>query len=589
MKNAFSILGATPNDNVDKLRELFEEKQLFFDDDTEINYAYTELINLKKRIKHEIRYFSKKTFKNFDNIFLKNDEEEQEIVIDDMCQAIIDVGKWFDLSSEVILDKINNSRNKSGFTPIGDAEILQGAINEFKDECIMGVKQYFDFFEEKDIVTWFNTLVKQEDYMSFFIDDLLFLYEDAMSQSIEKKEKDCTNKFDKIEQEANLFLDDDELSNNFQNIITDFKKSLGVWDKIVQPLQVNFENRGGRHESSFDFATLLRNKVIEMCNKSQKSLTKHINYNPYASFTQYNFVLKTVNSIKFIGYLENILNILEKYFIEIDDFAERLKQDKIDFSNLKSELAEILNKIDPYCTCRNKIERNEEKISQKENYTIQKQETTSDNIWEKVIKWLVGITILVAGICIIVSFVRDSTAIGVISLIIAIISAICAYKWGQLDIKLETMKIISIALAVIMGIVCIVSLAVSSSSSNSSSRSVTLTSSNFEDYFTLDSSCSLSYYTSGSKTATYNYSISPKSSFKYSNNSNNPSSITVTIGLDISSYSSSYVTPSDYKIYITLYKSNGYKTSGTKTYYNLNTNKKYWSDGIYSVSGTIYP
>ena len=49
MKNAFFILGATPEDNADKLRELFEEKQLFFDDDSEINYAYTELTNLKKK------------------------------------------------------------------------------------------------------------------------------------------------------------------------------------------------------------------------------------------------------------------------------------------------------------------------------------------------------------------------------------------------------------------------------------------------------------------------------------------------------------------------------------------------------------
>ena len=59
MQDAFKLLGATPLDNAEKLQELFENKQLFVDDDKEINLAYSELTNLKKRIKHEIKYYSK--------------------------------------------------------------------------------------------------------------------------------------------------------------------------------------------------------------------------------------------------------------------------------------------------------------------------------------------------------------------------------------------------------------------------------------------------------------------------------------------------------------------------------------------------
>ena len=88
MKNAFFILGATPEDNADKLRELFEEKQLFFDDDSEINYEYTELTNLKKRIKHEIRYFTADTIKKFNDIFFDNSDEEQEMVIE-ICVLLL--------------------------------------------------------------------------------------------------------------------------------------------------------------------------------------------------------------------------------------------------------------------------------------------------------------------------------------------------------------------------------------------------------------------------------------------------------------------------------------------------------------------
>lgn len=596
MKNAFSILGATPFDNVDKLQKLFEEKQLFLDDDTEINYAYTELTNLKKRIKHEVRYLSKGVFEKFNSIFLNNHDDEQEIVVDDMCSAIIEVGKWFDLDHQRIFSLINGARKNAGFTPVGDEEVLQGAINEFKEECLLGVKRYFDFFKEKEIVTWFNALVKQDDYMSFFIDDLLVFYEDAMSQSIKKKEIECVKKFDSIKLDVNLYLRDDVLLFNvISDKIKDFKKSLGAWDIIVQPLQVNFGKRGGQHEASADFANSLRNTVIEMFNKSQESLTRlfdpnfYLTHNSYSGSIQYDIVFKIIESTKLIQLLENILNIMEKYFSELDDFAERLKQDKMDFANIKSELSIILNSLDPHHTHRNRIERNSEKSNQKDYYTNQQPEKTIDDTWTKIIRWLVGITILVAGIGTIVCFAHESTAMGVIFLIMAIITVSCAYNWGQLNIELDTMKVVAVALAIIIGTACIVSLVVNLGSSSYSSYSVSLTSTNFEGYFTLNSSCSLSYDGASSKKATYTYSISPKSSFKYSDNSSNPSSITVTIGLDISSYSSSYGTPSDYKIYITLYRSNGYKTSGTRIYNNLSISKNYWNDGIYSVSGTIYP
>lgn len=117
---------------------------------------------------------------------------------------------------------------------------------------------------------------------------------------------------------------------------------------------------------------------------------------------------------------------------------------------------------------------------------------------------------------------------------------------------------------------------------------IKLTKDNFQNYFNFSSNCSVSrsaYSSYG--TATYSFSLSPKSSFKYSSNSNNPSSITVTIGLDISSFNKSYGTPSEYKITVTLYKSSGYKYSGSKTY-SVSSYEKYWLDGIYSVDGKIY-
>ncbi len=118
---------------------------------------------------------------------------------------------------------------------------------------------------------------------------------------------------------------------------------------------------------------------------------------------------------------------------------------------------------------------------------------------------------------------------------------------------------------------------------------ITLTPSNFSTYFNLSSSCSVRTSSIGYTTyyyADYTYSITPKAGVNQFL-SNNPLSISVTIGLDISSFSSSYGTPSEYKIYVTLYKPSGYKASGSQTY-SISSIEKYWDDGIYSVSGTIY-
>lgn len=603
MKNAFLILEATPNDDVDKLRELFEEKQLFLDDDTEINYAYNELINLKKRIKHEIRYFSMEIFEKFNNIFINSVEDEEELVIDEMCFAIIQVGKWFDLSVDDLFNKINESRKTAKFSPIGNSELVQDAINELKTECIMAIKKSFDYLKEKDIILLYNTLVKKEDYICFFIDDLLSIYEDMLRETIVKKEQICTKKFDLIEKEASKFIDNDELSMELSTMVTEFKKVLNSWDKIVQPLQVNFANRGAQHELSVNFAATIRNKVIDMCNKAQERLTKLITFGLYYNSAKQKFVEKLVFSKDFVDILIKILDVLMGVFAEIEVFAERLKKDKSDFNKLKEDLSKMINQIDPYGSYRSKSERKLEKQKSQvysydqsnneyERYTYSKNKTTSsssenEETWKTAIRWIVGIVILVSGIGAIVNFSSGTPAVGVFLMIICITTIICAYQWGQLNIKFDTMKTLSVVMAVITALFCIISAAVNSEDDNgySNSDGVYLTTYNFDTYFYLSSDCEV---TSGTyRKAEYSYSIYPKSSFDYSD-SDNPYSITVTIGLDITSTSTATGNPDEYKIYVTLYKSDGYRASGTRTY-NIGTYEKYWDDGIYSVSGTIYP
>ena len=146
MRNAFDILGATPLDDTSKIRELFEEKQLFTDDESEISFAFTELTNIKKRIKHEIEYFSKDAFKDFNDIFV-NEDEEQELVLEDVCDAIITIGKWFDRNTDEIFDEINNNRQIANFSLISNKEVVYDAIQTMKENWILDIKQYFDYLK----------------------------------------------------------------------------------------------------------------------------------------------------------------------------------------------------------------------------------------------------------------------------------------------------------------------------------------------------------------------------------------------------------------------------------------------------------
>ncbi|MFA6935855.1 MAG: hypothetical protein WCQ75_00770 [Bacilli bacterium] len=607
MKNAFMILGATPQDDRNKLQELFEDKQLLSDDGELINITYSELTNLKKRITHEIKYFSKDVFENFDNNFLENDEEEQEMNMEDICSSIISVGKWFDKGTDELFTTINENRKIAGFSVIGNEDIIENAVLKLKEDCTSAVKKYFDFWEQKDIISLFNMLVEQNDYMSFFIDDLLVHYENLLQEAFENKKKLCQDKFQLIENNSNTYINSGSIDETFQNNITAFKKAINAWDKLAQPLQVNFANRGAQHPGSLDFLHDLRNKVINMCNKSQEDLQKLIEKLQYDYSARQDLILKLSNSEEYIINLIKILDVLLLTFKEIDVIAEKLKNDKKDFLQLKETLTVLCNKVVPLG------------YSRPATSSIPTRPTSngsSDYNWKKVVGWVIGIFI---AIMIIVGIVNSSN------------SANDDYTNGGYSstytLTLDKQGGINGTSSVVVTYGSSMPYATAPTKSgysfqgyyyyrngsgsqyyNSSMGSmrnwgnndvgplyayweeidtgITLTTNTFEDYFSFSSSCSVTSSSSYYRTIKYSYSITPKSSFDYSN-SNNPSSISVVIGLDVSSYQSSYGTPSEYKIYVTLYKSNGYRTSSNQTY-TVNSNEEYWNDGIYSVSGKIY-
>ena len=157
MRNAFEILGATPNDDNERLQELFEEQQLLADDTTEIELAYAELSNPKKRIVHEVAYFADESLGNYVSL-VKNEFPERPNV-SETARIIVDAGLFLESASDELFEQINDSRLISDFPSIEET-VLTNIIEELNNEYVSLGAAYFNGISENSLVSIFNAIVK---------------------------------------------------------------------------------------------------------------------------------------------------------------------------------------------------------------------------------------------------------------------------------------------------------------------------------------------------------------------------------------------------------------------------------------------
>ena len=134
------------------------------------------------------------------------------------------------------------------------------------------------------------------------------------------------------------------LSNYLITQISEFEQKLKSWDNYAQPLQVNMQRRGGQHETSERLVCDLRNKVINLCNKSQAVLRRMFDCQNDALkqsdlFGVYNITRQIDNRLPYsLGLIEgliSIINIFQSVFAELDMTSETLAKDKKDLIELK--------------------------------------------------------------------------------------------------------------------------------------------------------------------------------------------------------------------------------------------------------------
>lgn len=659
--NAFELLGATPSDSIETLQELLDEKELLSDDVTAVQSAYADLTNPKKRLIHEITYFRAEDFAGFKKLVFHEYVESPSIR--EVAQILVNMGLWFDSDNDELFDDINTSREESGFVEIeNDATIIK-AVDDLQNDCLQSANSYLDNLKENSLVGVFNQIVKIDEFESFFVDELIAHYELIISESLQKKETECRDSFESIEKSCNSFNNGAPLSPSLKTQISVFADKLNSWDNYAQPLQVNMQRHGGQHEASEQLLRDLRNKVIDLCNKSQEVLGNMLDRWNNA-MKQYNFSTaldikqqinnKLPDSLGLVEGLISIINIFQSVFAELDMDSERLAKDKKDLSELKKSLSQL----------------NESARTEKRRQ-IQAQEAKEQA--SKNCRIAHGVFAIISLVIMIICFACGSVGGGVAFIFITGAFGICCAAYPNLEGK-NVMKWI-IIIGIILG--CCIGPAVSSSSSKSSSNTskpgtsysttttsytitfnkdggsggsssvsakkgqsmpyataptkkgytfggyytfrngqgtkyysdsmsssrswdkttnvtlyaywieddngIKLTSSNFQQYFTITVRGSAS---NGSAKVTY--SIAPKSSsLSYSTKSDNMITVTVRIGFYHNQYTTYYTSYED--VYVTLYKSSGYKTSGTVSA-RLNSlySQYYVGATVQSCSGTIY-
>lgn len=379
--NAFELLGATPSNSIETLQELLDEKELLSDDIAAVQSAYADLTNPKKRLIHEITYFYKDDLSDFLQLITKGLEEKPTIA--KTATILVNIGKWFEEKIRVkstefddefdlaslfddsneeetpkiendALVKINNAR-LSIHMSIVDETTLMDTLYVLRTEYVALANSFLDKLQKYIVVKIFNSIVKKYDYESFFIDELVAHYELIISESLQKKEKECRTSFENIEKSCNSFNNGTPLSPSLKTQISVFADKLNSWDNYAQPLQVNMQRHGGQHESSERLVCDIRNKMIELCNRSQDSLSKMIdnltNANDsglghlYVQNLRELLPQKLSDSLIFLDALIQLTDILISVFAEVEFTAEQLKKDKTDLLDLRKTISSLNDKV----------------------------------------------------------------------------------------------------------------------------------------------------------------------------------------------------------------------------------------------------
>ncbi len=645
-QNPFYLLEISPKDKRATIISKAEEKAFFLDDGSG-EAAQATLLNPAKRLLAELDWFldvNKKEIKKISKCIAENKEISteglspiskinallfnfsimQDVEAYDIGFMLTDIDEQFGLVTiDSVLEIVNTCRKEAGMKIVSEAE-----VDEAIDAKRYTIRQIFTeklhALSDEEYMAFVSILAKQyvanEDYDDgIVISDALDQYEIRMQTEIQKHAEAVEKHIERIKG----LSDETAIKENIRGLI----KRIKEWDAFVQPLQLRSQASGMPHDNSMSLGREIRDLALYLHN--EKELTE--------------IALDLVTAMQDI--FAEVGDLAERLEEDAEQLENIIKTNKV-AKELMSEMEALKSAADRMgsYTTMSDVDSFIARVKRLDS-TVE----DSDVEYELLEKIRISICVVAreAAIKLHNNYQKTNLALKIAKALLAqfgdidelktrlqedaqslaqqsfMLERVQAAKKAQED-SARTKKIVAwVFIGIILFIILIASLSEcdgSSSSSSSSSNNggysssgsyypsggsssssggssgnssnknnnnnndkIVLTSSNFEDYFTITTSAEYK-----GNTVTISYSIKPKST-AYAADSSSASSITVKLRGGVYPYSFSTSPTYSSTESITLYKSSGYKKSGTITVYvSSGADEIYWGTDVTSASGTIY-
>jgi len=337
-KNPFHILGATPQDNRQRIVELAEERSLVLDPDV-CGKARADLLHPRKRVAAEVAWLPGISPDRVNSLLQlvensdADDLDEQSIPAvakanllatglklleqpsaeDVIDWAMLLAWAYSDLVSETILDDLNSDRTVSNFPEITDVNLVEDEINSRKKYFKLILTEALDSLDSQELVRVVTSIIdKMTDDGNkpapSLIDDLVEYYEVSAQEFLEREKASIESIISKLR----AALKNDEPESIIQSQITQLITTVKNWDTVVQPIQVSTKSRGLDHEESLKIAGLVRNLAIDIVNDYGK-----------------------------LDLARRLTTMLEEVFAEVVKIADTVSEDNDALDHVESEIKRL--------------------------------------------------------------------------------------------------------------------------------------------------------------------------------------------------------------------------------------------------------
>ena len=202
---------------------------------------------------------------------------------------------------------LNTERRESGFPEITELSDITSEIQNCRHYYQQVIKFVLDnILSAKERVKAVMTVVESAtdgdtNHWPILIEDAVDSYEDGAETFLEIEEKNIETQNRKIR----IAADEETSDAILASMVDELLQTVKDWDVIAQPIQLNKNKQGLRHNASHDISDRVRQLAIHLFNEYDK-----------------------------LDFSRKILNVLQEVFTEIPAIAERITAD-----------LEILNKI----------------------------------------------------------------------------------------------------------------------------------------------------------------------------------------------------------------------------------------------------